>query len=204
MTTGPTDPAAARPDTTTWVRRLRGASRATKIVWGAAAAAAALAITLVSLAASGSAGPPRARPAKNFTLSALGDPGKKVALVGYAGKPVIVNFFASWCGPCKREAPVLEQVWRQNRSSNVVVLGVDANDARGDAETFVRKHGLTYPVVFDQNGLVAANRYDIANLPVTYVLNPKGRVVGGEILGPVSEAAHSQELFRYLRAAEKS
>jgi peroxiredoxin len=148
--------------------------------------------------------PPKVgRPAPAFALQRLSGNGS-VSLSSLRGKTVVLNFFASWCDPCKREAPVLEQLWRRERGSNVVVLGVDANDARGDAVTFVRRHGVTYPVVFDRNGLVAANRYNIANLPVTYVLNPQGRVVGGEILGPVSEQAHSQELLRYLHAAEKS
>jgi peroxiredoxin len=148
--------------------------------------------------------PPKVgRPAPVFALQRLSGNGT-VSLRSLRGKTVVLNFFASWCDPCKREAPVLEQLWRQDRGSDVVVLGVDANDARGDAQTFVRKHGVTYPVVFDQNGIIAANRYAVSNLPVTYVLNPQGRIVGGEILGPVSEQEHSQALLRYLHVAEQS
>jgi cytochrome c biogenesis protein CcmG/thiol:disulfide interchange protein DsbE len=135
-----------------------------------------------------------------FSLPKL-DGNGDLSLASFRGKTVVLNFFASWCRPCKQEAPALERLWRQDRGRNVVVLGVDANDSRGDAMTFLRAHGVTYPVVFDNDGTVAANRYGIANLPVTYVLNPKGRIVGGQILGPVSEQAHSQELLRYLHAA---
>jgi peroxiredoxin len=117
---------------------------------------------------------------------------------------VVLNFFASWCEPCKREAPVLERLWRDERAQGLVVLGVDANDARGGARHFVRAHNLTYPVVFDQDGRIASNRYAVANLPVTYVLNPKGRIVGSQILGPVSEHDHSQALLRYVHASLKS
>ena len=99
---------------------------------------------------------------------------------------------------------MLEQLWKQNRRRGLVVLGVDANDSRGDAKRFVRAHDLTYPVVFDHDGRIAANRYAIADLPVTYVLNPKGRIVGGQILGPVSEHTHSEALTRYVQAALKS
>jgi peroxiredoxin len=116
----------------------------------------------------------------------------------------VINFFASWCDPCKREAPVLERLWRDDRSQGLVVLGVDANDSRGDGRHFVQAHELTYPVVFDQNGRIASDRYAVANLPVTYVLNRKGRIVGGQILGAVNEHAHTQELMRYVHAALKS
>ena len=136
-----------------------------------------------------------------FALSRLAGTGK-ISLGSLRGKTVVLNFFASWCGPCKREAPVLEQVWRQERGNNVVVLGVDANDSRGDARRFVRAHRLTYPVVFDTDGIVASNRYGISELPVTYVLNPQGRIVGGQILGPVSDHPFSQTFERYLHAAE--
>jgi peroxiredoxin len=81
---------------------------------------------------------------------------------------------------------------------------VDANDSRSDARHFVQAHDLTYPVVFDHDGQIAANRYAVANLPVTYVLNPRGRIVGGQILGPVNEHVHSQALMRYVHAALKS
>jgi peroxiredoxin len=142
-------------------------------------------------------------PAPAFSLGRLTGDGD-LSLRSLRGKTVVLNFFASWCDPCKREAPVLEHLWQQDRAQGLVVLGVDANDLRGDAQRFVHVHGLTYPVVFDHDGLVAANRYAVANLPVTYVLNPRGRIVGGQILGPVNEHAHSQALFRYVHAALKS
>jgi peroxiredoxin len=142
-------------------------------------------------------------PAPTFSLQRLSGDGD-VSLRSFRGKTVVLNFFASWCGPCKREAPVLERLWREERAQGLVVLGVDANDSRGDARRFVRAHELTYPVVFDQDGRIASDRYAVANLPVTYVLNPKGRIVGGQILGPVSEQEHSQALLRYVHAALKS
>ena len=142
-------------------------------------------------------------PAPAFALGRLTGDGD-LSLRSFRGKTVVLNFFASWCNPCKREAPVLERLWRRDRSQGLVVLGVDSNDSRGDARRFVHVHDLTYPVVFDHDGRVASNRYAVANLPVTYVLNSKGQVVGGQILGPVSEHAHSQALMRYIQAASAS
>jgi len=142
-------------------------------------------------------------PAPEFSLPQLDGKGP-LSLASFRGKTVVLNFFASWCDPCKREAPVLEKLWQQDRSRNLVVLGVDANDSHGDALRFVHAHGVTYPVVSDPNGSVASNSYGIANLPVTYVLNPKGRIVGGEILGPVSDHPYGQTFDRYVQAALKS
>jgi cytochrome c biogenesis protein CcmG, thiol:disulfide interchange protein DsbE len=143
------------------------------------------------------------RQAPAFALQRLTGDGD-LSLKSFRGKTVVLNFFASWCDPCKREAPVLERLWRQDRSQGLVVLGVDANDSLGDGRHFVQVHQLTYPVVFDQNGHIASDRYAVANLPVTYVLNRKGRIIGGEILGAVNEHAHTQELMRYVHAALKS
>jgi cytochrome c biogenesis protein CcmG/thiol:disulfide interchange protein DsbE len=146
--------------------------------------------------------PPRVgQRAPAFSLPRLSG-GGTVSLASLRGKTVVLNFFASWCKPCKREAPALEQVWRDYRSQGVVVLGIDTNDAASDARRFISAHGVTYPTLGDGGGL--AGEYGILNLPVTYVLNRQGRVVGGEILGPVSEQVHSEELYRYLRAVLKS
>jgi cytochrome c biogenesis protein CcmG, thiol:disulfide interchange protein DsbE len=141
--------------------------------------------------------------APGFSLRRLSGAGS-ISLASLRGKTVVLNFFASWCDPCKREAPVLERLWQQDKSHNLVILGVDANDSRGDALRFVHAHGVTYPVVFDHNGLVAADSYDIANLPTTYVLNAQGRIVGGQILGPVSDHPYAQTFLRYVQAALKS
>jgi cytochrome c biogenesis protein CcmG, thiol:disulfide interchange protein DsbE len=169
----------------------------------AVAGVAALAAVLVWKLTHQTPPPKVGAPAPRFSLPRLQGDGS-VSLTSLRGKTVVLNFFASWCNPCKREAPVLERLWQQDRSHGLVVVGVDANDSRGDARRFVRVHGVTYPVVFDHDARIAANRYAVANLPVTYVLNPNGRIVGGQILGPVSEQVHSEALFRYVHAALKS
>ena len=141
-------------------------------------------------------------PAPQFSLRRLTGEGD-LSLRSFRGKTVVLNFFASWCNPCKREAPVLEQLWRRNRDSHVVVLGVDTGpDSAGDGRRFVEAHGITYPVVFDPNADIAANRYALPGLPVTYVLNPQGRIVGNPVLGPVSDKGYSEDFTRELKAAQ--
>ena len=140
-------------------------------------------------------------PAPVFSLHRLMGSGN-LSLRSLRGKTVVLNFFASWCAPCKREAPVLEQLWRRDRDNQLVILGIDTGpDAAGDGRRFVKAHGITYPVVFDPNADLAYNRYAVPGLPVTYVLNARGRIVGNPVLGPVSDNGYSQQFTRELKAA---
>ena len=134
-----------------------------------------------------------------FSLPRL-DGGGNVSLASLRGKTVVLNFFASWCAPCKREAPDLESLWRRYRSQGVVIVGVDSGDARGDAHRFLSAHGVTYPVLFDP-GQKLTGPYALPGYPVTYVLNRQGRVVGNPVLGPVSDKGYSEEFDRELKAA---
>lgn len=148
--------------------------------------------------------PPRAgQRAPAFSLQRLkgGDP---ISLASLRGKVVVLNFFASWCDPCKREAPALEQVWREYRSQGVVVLGVDSGDARSEGLRFLSAHGVTYPVVFDPDESLAYGPYALLGLPTTYVINRAGRVVGPRVSGPVTDNGYSATFRQNLAAALKS
>jgi len=142
-------------------------------------------------------------PAPAFSLHRLTGDGE-LSLRSFRGKTVVLNFFASWCSPCKREAPVLEQLWRRDRNDHVMILGIDTGpDAASDGRRFVQAHGITYPVVFDPNADLAYNRYALPGLPATYVLNADGRIVGSPVLGPISDNGYSQEFSRELKAARE-
>jgi cytochrome c biogenesis protein CcmG, thiol:disulfide interchange protein DsbE len=138
-----------------------------------------------------------------FSLERLNRSGK-TSLASLRGKAVVLNFFASWCEPCKREAPALEKVWRDYRSQGVVVLGIDSGDARGDAMRFLAAHGVTYPVVVDPNETLARGKYALFGFPTTYVLNANGRIVGDRVSGPVSDPGYSTTFQQELKAAVKS
>jgi cytochrome c biogenesis protein CcmG, thiol:disulfide interchange protein DsbE len=145
--------------------------------------------------------PPKAgAQAPAFSLPRLEGNGN-VSLASFRGKTVVLNFFASWCAPCKREAPDLESFWRRYRHDGVVVLGVDSGDTRSSVRSFLSAHGVTYPVAFDPGQTLALGPYALPGLPVTYVINPAGRIVGTPVVGPVSDSGYSSQFTRELKAA---
>jgi cytochrome c biogenesis protein CcmG, thiol:disulfide interchange protein DsbE len=147
------------------------------ILGGAVAAAVVIGVLMATVAASGSpgrSGPlPRAKP---FSLAALGHAGQRVSLTGYAGQPVIVNFFASWCPPCKRETPLLARFYAEH-GGRVHVIGVDSNDQTANALRFVAKDHVTYPVGVDPFPAKTAVSYGVLGLPQTFFLNAQHRIV---------------------------
>jgi cytochrome c biogenesis protein CcmG/thiol:disulfide interchange protein DsbE len=128
--------------------------------------------------------PPVGAVAPPFTLHRLDAPGT-VSLASYRGKPVVLNFWASWCEPCKGEAAVLERDWANFRDRGVVFLGVDYHDLPSDAQRFVRAHRLTFPMLEDGSGNVTGS-YGISQVPETYVLSRQGRVVA-HLAGPITD-----------------
>jgi thiol-disulfide isomerase/thioredoxin len=99
---------------------------------------------------------------------------------------VVVNFWSSWCGPCKVEAPNLSTFAWQERHKNVAVIGVVFNDTLGAAAGFSAHYGSLYPSIADPNGAIA-NRYGVESPPTTFIINAKGQVVV-TLLGAVSLA----------------
>jgi cytochrome c biogenesis protein CcmG, thiol:disulfide interchange protein DsbE len=147
-------------------------------------------LTAIGLIGSGSgAGSSAPVAAAAFSLPALGHSGQQVALSGYRDQPLIVNFFASWCGPCQRETPLLASFYRSEKGK-VAMVGLDENDVMTNASAFTQKKGVSYPVGFDPAG-TAATAYGVNALPQTFFLNAKHQVVD-RIFGAVTLADLNQ------------
>jgi len=170
-----------------WRGRIR-ALRSTRLVVAASAVAAA-AVALIVIGATVGSGVPAQHNlgrAKNFTLGVLGHPGRQLSLQSMAGRPVIVNFFASWCTPCQKETPLIARFYRAGQG-HVAIIGVDVNDSASTAMAFVRKSGVTYPVAVDPMPMKAAIAYNLPGLPATFFLNARHLIVK-RVYGAVTEA----------------
>ena len=113
------------------------------------------------------------KPAMDFTLPLFG--GGEFALREHRGQPVVINFWASWCPPCRQEAHGLERAWRSHASEGVVFVGVDIQDSEGDARAYIQEFGITYPNGPDTDGQIAVD-YGVIGIPVTFLVNKEGTV----------------------------
>ena len=125
------------------------------------------------------------KPAPVFTLERLDGSGK-VALADLSGKVVVMNFFASWCLPCTEENPALVRVYERYRSSDVVMLGVNYQESRDNGLAYVRRMGMGWTTVADDDGRVALS-YGVFGPPETFFIGPDG-VIAGRHIGPIDEA----------------
>ena len=175
----------------TWagaVRELWRTATRHKVVSSLIVMCVAASLVAIALVASGSGAPAGAAAdpaAPTFSLPVLGQSGQKISLSDYAGRPLIVNFFASWCEPCQKETPLLATFYRSEHGK-VAIVGLDENDVLGSATSFTHKEGVSYPVGFDP-GVTAASAYGVAGLPQTFFLDARHRIVD-RVFGAVTLA----------------
>jgi thiol-disulfide isomerase/thioredoxin len=147
--------------------------------------------SLIAIGVIGSASGQPARPAivaaPAFSLPLLGDDsGQQVTLSKYRGQPLIVNFFASWCGPCKTETPLLASFYRGEKGK-MALVGMDENDTVANATAFTRANSVSYPVGWDPHFGVGT-AYGVSALPQTFFLNARHQIVD-RIFGKVTLAS---------------
>lgn len=119
-----------------------------------------------------------------FDLERL-DGNGRISLAQQQSKVVIVNFWASWCIPCKQENPALTAVWERYRTSDVVLVGVVYQDSREAALEYTQRLGNTWPSVVDEDGRTAI-AYGVFGIPETFFIGPDG-VIAGRHVGPIDE-----------------
>jgi cytochrome c biogenesis protein CcmG/thiol:disulfide interchange protein DsbE len=122
--------------------------------------------------------PQEGSPAPDIRLSTLD--GEDVSLSDYRGKVVLLNFWATWCGPCREEMPLFEQAQQQYGTDNLVVLAVNVREGNGTVRSFVERFALTYPILMDERGSVAG-RYHVRSFPTTYFIGRDGSVEGRRV-----------------------
>ncbi|HET7589466.1 MAG TPA: TlpA disulfide reductase family protein [Solirubrobacterales bacterium] len=160
---------------------------------------AVVGLLVYGLVSKGSSGVAVGDPAPSSPLPRLEGAGDG-SLAEFKGRWVLVNFWASWCVPCKEEAPALEKFQRQHGGARFTVLGIDSRDLSDDGREFVRRYGLEYPQLRDGDG-AAAHDYGTTGVPENYLVDPKGRVRWLRH-GPVDAEYLSDEVVPFLPAGK--
>ena len=132
--------------------------------------------------ASPKAAPAPGRPALSFELTTLD--GKNVSLETFRGKPLVINFFASWCDPCREEMPLINELAAKGAKQGYNVLGIAVEDTRAAATEFAKESKLLFPIALDLNSTVKRS-YRIFGPPATFVIDAHG-VIRDVMLGPVT------------------
>ncbi len=136
-----------------------------------------VAVALLALLAYGLArqgvSQPKSGPAPDFTLQLFD--GGQISLAELRGRPVVINFWASWCDPCKDEAPLLEAAWRQYKDRGLMMIGIDYLDQEPQARAYLAQFQVTYPNGPDLQSRIA-RRYFIRGVPETFFISPDGQI----------------------------
>ena len=133
--------------------------------------------------------------APDFTLVDLGN--ESHTLSDYEGQAVIINFWATWCGPCRAEMPALEAVYNKYRDDGLVLLAVNQAESPTTIQNFVDEHRLTFPILLDPNFGVSRS-YEVQAYPSTYFIDRQGRIINATFSGPMTESFIESQVLRIL------
>jgi thiol-disulfide isomerase/thioredoxin len=136
-----------------------------------------------------------AKAAPNFTLSTVD--GQQVSLHQYRGKVVFLNFWATWCIPCREEMPALEQLHQTYQSQDLTILSIDLKESADQVKVFFQKHGLSFPALLDQDGSVFRD-YLVAGMPTTYLIGRDGTLLARGVGGRDWKRAEALQLIQEL------
>lgn len=136
------------------------------------------------------------RATPDFVLDTLD--GGKFKLADHIGQPVVVNFWATWCLPCRAELPAFEEVYRNNRAQGLVVVGVDVAESPDEVAQFVAEVGLTFPIALDTSG-ETTELYRIQGMPTTFFVGRDGLIKDMVIGGPLTQAAIESKVAELVK-----
>lgn len=156
-----------------------------------------LAIPPLALAQTGRFTATSGHPAGDFRLLDRG--GHPVTLSAYKGKAVVVNFWATWCIPCRREMPALERLWREMKSSGLVVIAIDVGEDAATIDRFVRRidPSPSFTIVLDRD-LAVTNAWEVKGMPTSFIIDTHGRIVF-QAMGAVEfDSADTKAILREM------
>lgn len=133
--------------------------------------------------------------APEFTFTTF--EGETISLRDLRGRGVVLNFWASWCDPCRDEAALLEATWRREQGNGIVFIGLDYLDQEPAARAYLEEFDITYPSGPDLQS-AAARRYGIKGVPETFFIDPQGNITE-LVIGPIVSQARLDELLDQIR-----
>lgn len=133
--------------------------------------------------------------AEDFTLKTL--KGETVSLKDYRGRLIFLNFWATWCGPCRAEMPSMQRLWEEFKEEDFVILAINIQEESKLVSSFMNERGLSFPVLLDEKGKVART-YGVRGIPTTFFLNPEGEIIGKAVGARDWDSEESFELIREL------
>jgi thiol-disulfide isomerase/thioredoxin len=138
---------------------------------------------------------------KSIDFTLLGLDGKKIALSSFKGKLVFLNFWATWCPPCRAEMPAMERLYQKLKGKGLEILAVDLQEELKSVQNFVKQNKLSFTVVLDKDGRMGAT-YGARSIPTSYIIGRNGDVLGGTIGGKEWDSPEMIAFFTRLLEAK--
>ena len=134
-------------------------------------------------------------PVDDFSVASLEGPPS--ALRGQKGKIVLLNFWATWCPPCRAEMPAIERLWKKEKGKAFTVMGVSVGEEPAKVKEFIGRQGFSYPIFVDPSGVLGA-AFGARSIPTTYILDKAGKAIAGKVGGAPYDGAESVAIFAEL------